>query len=79
MGVIRAEHVEELLRSVDAEAVLVVRGGAAEVVPRARLGDPGYRGALEVVSRGELEGRTAGRDPAALARNLDTAVAGLGS
>ena len=41
MGVIRAEHVEELLRSVDAEAVLVVRGGAAEVVRAPGSATPG--------------------------------------
>ncbi|MEY9214171.1 hypothetical protein NI17_021110 [Thermobifida halotolerans] len=78
MGVIRAEHVEELLRSADAEAVLVVRGGAAEVVPRARLGDPEYRGALQVASRRDLEGEATAGDPEALARNLDATVEGMG-
>ncbi|KUP96437.1 hypothetical protein [Thermobifida cellulosilytica] len=78
MGVIRTEHVEELLRSADAGAVLVVRSGAAEVVPSARLGEPGYRGALQVVSRGELEEQAAGRDPAELARGLDAALSALG-
>ncbi|AAZ54190.1 hypothetical protein Tfu_0152 [Thermobifida fusca YX] len=78
MGVIRAEHVAELLRSTDAGTVLVVRGGAAEVVPPDRRDSQGYRGALEVVSRGELDEQAARQDPAALARGFDTAVAAMG-
>lgn len=78
MAVIRAEHVAELLRSTDSEAVLVVRGGAAEVVPRARLAEPGYRGAFQVASRRDLEGEAEARGAEALARGLDAAVEELG-
>ncbi|TDQ55322.1 hypothetical protein [Actinorugispora endophytica] len=78
MAVIRAEHVEELLRGAVPEPVLVVRRGAAEVVPKARLGDPEYRGALQVVSRQDLVDGEAAEDAAALARNLDATLSKLG-
>lgn len=78
MDVIREEHVAELLRTEEPEPVLVVCRGTAEVVPRSRLGDPEYRGALQVVSRGELEAGTATRDAAVLARRLNETVSAMG-
>src|SRR5690606_24971208 len=78
MGVIRAEHVAELLRSTDAGTVLVVRGGAAEVVAAGRRDRQGYPGGLGGGGRGELDEQAARQDPAAVARGFDTAVAAKG-
>ncbi|GAB3213401.1 hypothetical protein SAMN02745673_01402 [Marinactinospora thermotolerans DSM 45154] len=83
MSVIRAEHVEELVKRTDPSPLLVVLEGRARVVSRDQLEEPEHKGALVVADRDEiLGGRGAEEvtraDAEALARRLDSAVGELG-
>lgn len=76
---ISPDHVRRLLAA-DADAVLVLVEGRVEVVSAEELAGPDYRGALEVISRGDLQNRLGDGEPserevaeqaAALAAALD--------
>lgn len=80
---ISADDLRRLLTA-DADALLVLIEGRAEVIPREALDDDAFRGALEVISRDALLERTGGAtdlDDAGLAAQaaaLDTEVTELG-
>ena len=54
---ITADHLRTLLAAGDAEAFLGLVGGQVEVIEPAQRDSEDYRGAFEVISRTELEGR----------------------
>jgi hypothetical protein len=55
MATIEPADVQRLLESDVDEPVLVLLGGKAQVVPDAARDDAEFRGALRIVSRGELQ------------------------
>lgn len=81
---ITADHVRALLDSDVDEPTLIVVSGAAEVVPASALGSDQYRGALEVISRADLQaqvgsGVTSGHELEEIAARLDAALTRLGA
>ncbi len=83
MEIIQAEHVTRLLHAEEENRVLIIHKGRADVVPESALDDPGYEGALRLVSRTDL-GPEHGSDSLsqegaeAMARRLNAAVESLG-
>jgi hypothetical protein len=80
---IHADDVRKLLASGDANAVLVLIEGRAEVKSPAELESPDYRGALQIVTRQEVLQRAgttelSDRELAEQAEALDTALRNLG-
>ena len=57
---ITADHLRTLLAADDAEARLGLIGGTVEVIGGADRDSEQYRGALDVISRAELEDRLGG-------------------
>ncbi|OFJ53334.1 hypothetical protein [Mycolicibacterium grossiae] len=79
---ITSDDVRSLLDA-DADAVLVLLEGRAQVVAGGDLDDEAHRGALQVISRADLVERTGGTDLsehelAEQAGTLDATVAELG-
>ncbi len=79
---ITSDDVRSLLDA-DADAVLVLLEGRAQVVAGGDLDDEAHRGALEVISRADLVERTGGTDLsehelAEQAGTLDATVTELG-
>ncbi len=77
------ENVRALLASQEADAVLVLIEGRAEVVSPKQLDSPDYRGALQIATRDELVQRVGGdtlsdRELAEYAEELDSAIRNLG-
>lgn len=80
---IDADDVRQLLAHQDADAALILLEGRIEVKTPAELASPNYRGALQIVTRAELQERAGGvdfadRELAELAADLDTAVQNMG-
>jgi len=57
---ITTDHLRTLLAADDAEARIGLVGGAVEVIDADQRDSEQYRGALDVISRGELEDRLGG-------------------
>ncbi len=81
---ISADDVRRLLVSDMAGAVLVLIQGHTDVVPAEQLDSDEYRGALRVISRSDLIGRTHGAQLSEdqmveEAAKLDSAISNLGA
>jgi hypothetical protein len=80
---ISADDVKQLVQDEDADAVLVLIEGRAEVISQRETYSPRYRGALEIISRADLVERIGAEELsdhelAEQAAILDTTVAELG-
>ncbi|WP_029106210.1 hypothetical protein [Mycobacterium sp. URHD0025] len=81
---ISADDIRRLLASDMADAVLVLIQGHTDVVPAGQRDSDDYRGALRVISRSDLIGRTHGAQlsedqMAEEAAKLDSAISNLGA
>lgn len=80
---ISTDDVRRLLTSDAADALLVLVEGRVEVISAAQLDSPDYRGALEVITREDLQSRIGADEPsdrelAEQAAALEAAVDGRG-
>lgn len=80
---ISPDDVRRLLAATDADALLVLVEGRAEVIPAGALDSDDYRGALTVMSRNELIEQVGSATPsdhevAEQAARLDATISNLG-
>jgi len=79
---ITSDHLRALLDSSDAASILGLIEGRVEVIEGDQIGSDPYRGALTVISRGDLEERLGGEtgddELDAQAEALSTSVQELG-
>ncbi|MGV0838255.1 hypothetical protein [Mycolicibacterium thermoresistibile] len=80
---ISTDDVRRLLAADSADATLVMVEGRVEVISAGQLADPNYRGALEVITRRDLQNRIGAGEPserelAEQAAALETALDELG-
>jgi hypothetical protein len=59
---ISADDVRQLLQDENADAVMVVIEGRAQVIPQGEIDEPQYLGALHVISRDDLLQRIGAQD-----------------